>query len=372
VVEFCRQHGLSRSWFYELRQVAGREGPLALTTRRSSAPARQASRTPPEIEALAVEIRAKLVGAGCYEGPISVRHEMLARGVAAPSRATLARIFTRAGVVEPSPRKRPKSRHRFAYPAPNDCWQLDGFDHDLADSTTATVLQTLDDHSRRIVGSRAAPGETTVDVQAVLARSIGRVGVPQRFLSDNGAALNPTRRGVRGVVETWLRAQGVQVIASTPGHPQTTGKSERHHQTCQRWLAARPAAANLAELQDQLEAFEDYYNHRPHQSLGMLTPMQAWSATPVAIPPAPPGSTTARPDTAGGAIITRTVNAKGLASFGSVKIMLGIEHAGTTVLGTFDADTIQVWDRDGIHLRTITVKPGTTYYGNGRRPGRPR
>jgi transposase InsO family protein len=34
-----------------------------------------------------------------------------------------------------------------------------------------------------------------------------------------------------------------------PGHPQTQGKIERFHQTLKRWLAARPAAATVAELQ---------------------------------------------------------------------------------------------------------------------------
>ena len=86
VAEFCRRHGLSRSWFYELRARARREGPLALTKPHSSAPGRQARRTAPEIEALAVEIRADLIGEGGYGGPISVRQEMLERGVAAPAR----------------------------------------------------------------------------------------------------------------------------------------------------------------------------------------------------------------------------------------------------------------------------------------------
>jgi hypothetical protein len=54
----------------------------------------------------------------------------------------------------------------------------------------------------------------------------------------------------------------------------------------------------------------------------------------------------------------------------NVRIQLGIEHADHTVLITTDDNDIHVWDRDGIHLRTITTVPGSSYYGNGRRMGR--
>ncbi|MHB1165078.1 MAG: DDE-type integrase/transposase/recombinase [Candidatus Nanopelagicales bacterium] len=373
VTAFCARHGISRSWFYEVLALARSQGPLAVASPRSTAPATQAARTPTDVEAVAVAVRAQLIATGFDGGPISVRHAMLERGLPAPSRSTLARIFARLGVAAPSPKKRPKATRRFTYPAPNECWQLDGFDHELADGTLACVLQVIDDHSRRVLASRAAPGERAVDVQAVLAAAIARVGVPRRFLSDNGVALNPSRRGSTGMVESWLRSMGVQVISSTPGHPQTQGKSERHHQTSQRWLAVRPAAASLAGLQLLLDQLEDAYNQRPHQSLGMLTPLQAWAATPVTPPPPLPG-----PDARAGALTDpdtieqHATCPKGILHVRMARILLGIEHANSTVLTTTDGNDIHIWDRDGIHLRTVTTIPGTRYYGNGRRPGRPR
>lgn len=373
VTAFCSQHRIARSWFYELRARGRTDGALAVVSPRSTAPGRQASRVPVEVEDIAIAIRDQLIADGFDGGPISVHHAMGERGLPAPSRSTLARIFARRGVAVSSPKKRPKTDRRFTYPAPNDCWQLDGFDHALADGTLACVLQVIDDHSRRVLASRAAPGERSVDVQAVLAAAIARVGVPQRFLSDNGAALNPTRLGRRGIVETWLRGQGVQVISSTPGHPQTQGKSERHHQTSQRWLAARTTARTLTELQDQLDQLEDAYNNRPHQSLGMLTPLQSWATTAVTPPPTPigiDGPHGDQPDR--DAIDPRTVLGNGVVHVRDVRIQLGIEHAGTTVLTTYADDDIQVWDRDGLHLRTITLTPDRNYYGNGRRTGRPR
>lgn len=62
-------------------------------------------------------------------------------------------------------------------------------------------------------------------------------------------------------------------------NPQTLGKVERLHQTLKRYLARRPPAQSLAELQEQLDAFRHYYNNvRPHRALGGRTPLQAYSA----------------------------------------------------------------------------------------------
>lgn len=372
VTAFCESNKISRSWFYELRARARERGPLSVVKPLSRRPLTSPLRICDDIEEIALQMRADLIKTGWDGGPISVHHAMLEAGLPAPSRSSLARIFSRRGVATPSPKKRPKTTRRFTYPAPNECWQLDGFDHELADGTVCCVLQVIDDHSRRVLASRAATGETSADVMAVLKEAIARFGVPQRFLSDNGAALNPTRRGINGIVETWLRSLGVQPISSTPGHPQTQGKSERHHQTSQRWLAARDPAPDLAGLQVLLDQLQDAYNNRPHQSLGMLTPLQAWAATPVAIPPTPPAPGHTSAGAGDGDVTTCKANDKGIICIADTRINLGVEHAGTTVQATTGGADIVIWDRDGLHLRTVTTQPGKRYYGNGRRRGRPR
>jgi transposase InsO family protein len=79
---------------------------------------------------------------------------MREQGTVPPSRATLARIFTRAGVVTPQPQKKPRAAWwRFVYPNPNGCWQLDGTDIKLDNGQTRCVLQVEDDHSRLILAS---------------------------------------------------------------------------------------------------------------------------------------------------------------------------------------------------------------------------
>jgi putative transposase len=56
-----------------------------------------------------------------------------------------------------------------------------------------------------------------------------------------------------------------------------------------RYLDKQPLASTLAELQVQVDAFDDIYNtERPHQGLpGRITPQAAWEATPKAEAPRP-------------------------------------------------------------------------------------
>jgi hypothetical protein len=75
-------------------------------------------------------------------------------------------------------------------------------------------------------------------------------------------------KGGRNQLENELRRLDVHQINSTPNHPTTRGKVERFQQTLKRWLTGQPRAATLPELQTQIDAFVDIYNHRrPHRSL---------------------------------------------------------------------------------------------------------
>ncbi len=147
----------------------------------------------------AVGVRAALEQSGLDHGPISVHDKMRELGmVPVPSTASLARIFRDAGVARIEPRKKPRSSYRrFVYPAPNACWQLDATEYVLTGGRKCVIFQLIDDHSRLAVASHVAWGETSEGALAVVKKGIAVHGVPQRLLSDNGAALNPSRRGVR-------------------------------------------------------------------------------------------------------------------------------------------------------------------------------
>lgn len=291
VSAFCAEHGISRKTFYTLRARAREDGPAAVLEPRSRRPRTSPTRIADEVKQQAIEVRAALERSGLDHGPISVHDKMTAMGIASPSIASLARIFRETGAARLEPRKKPRAAYRrFVYPAPNACWQLDATEYVLTGGRTCVIFQLEDDHSRFAVASHVAAGETAAAALAVFKKGVSACGVPQRLLTDNGPALNPSRRGWQGQLVTYAASLGTEAITGKPYKPTTQGKNERFHQTLFRWLDKQPLAGSIAGLQAQVDAFDRIYNtERPHQGLpGRITPQAAWNATPVAEPPRPP------------------------------------------------------------------------------------
>jgi len=202
-----------------------------------------------------------------------------------PSTASLARIFRQAGVARLEPKKKPRAAwRRFVYPAPNACWQLDGTEYVRTGGRKCVIFQLIDDHSRFSLASHVARSETANAAITVFDKAVAVHGVPQRLLSDNGIALNPSRRGYLGQFVEHLSTLGDQAITGKPYKPTTQGKNERFHQTLFRYLDKQPLAGTFTELQAQVDAFDYIYNtKRPHQGLpGRITPRAAWEATTLA------------------------------------------------------------------------------------------
>ena len=298
VTTFCAEQGISRKTFYALRARARAEGQAAVLEPRSRRPRTSPTRLSEATADQAVAVRASLELSGLDHGPVSVHDKMVSMGLEAPSVASLARIFRARDVARAEPRKRPRAAwRRFVYPAPNACWQLDSTEYVLERGRKCVIFQLQDDHSRLAVASLVARAETSDAAVRVFDKGVRAYGVPQRLLTDNGASLNPTRRGRQGRLVDHVRALGVEPITGKPYKPTTQGKNERFHSTLLRWLDKQPLAATVAELQAQVDAFDRIYNtERPHQSLpGRTTPAQAWDATEVAQAPRPPHDPPAQP-----------------------------------------------------------------------------
>jgi len=276
VAEFCRLHGISTWFFWSLRRRFESEGESALEP-RSRAPQRVANRTSAEVEEAIIAVRKRLGEGGWDNGPGSIHDELVAAGALSevPSESTIWRVLSRRGFIIPQPAKRPKTAgRRFQAARANECWQIDDTGWELADAATVKIINVVDDHSRLALASVAAASCTGAAAFEAIAASAGDWGWPERVLSDNAGAL-------RHVLADALSAIGVDAGHSRPYHPQTCGKVERFHQTLKRFLAAQDPAATLTELQAQLDAFRDHYNHRRgHRPLGRRTPAHVWAQSP--------------------------------------------------------------------------------------------
>lgn len=385
VTTFCAEHEISRKTFYAIRARALADGQAAVLEPRSRRPRTSPAKLTEDVKQQAIAVRAALESSGLDHGPISVHDKMRTLGMSpVPSVASLARIFREAGVARLEPKKRPRaSWRRFVYPAPNACWQLDATEYVLTGGRKCVILQLIDDHSRYAVASQVAWAETSDAAIAVFDKAVAAHGVPQRLLSDNGLALNPSRRGILGQLVVHLMELGVEPITGKPYKPTTQGKNERFHQTLFRFLDKQPLAATLDQLQDQVDAFDHLYNtERPHQGLpGRMTPQQAWDATPVAEAPRPSREQLIRPRVHRPApqpvpgdlpedTITKKLTSAGTLYLDKVQYMLGATHGFKQVLIITDGDQITVTDLQGEILAEPTRPgPGVTYVGNGRRPG---
>ena len=152
-------------------------------------------------------------------------------------------------------------------------------------------------------------------------------------------------------------ALGARLIHSSPYHPQTCGKVERHHQTLKRWLATQPAPATLAGLQALLDAYRDYYNTRRHHTAVHSAPRHAWDTAPAH---GGPGHLPRQDDAT---IHTLTVAPNGSISLGGLRIHISAAKAGTTVTAIRDNRHVTVYTPHGTPIGHIHLNHDKRYQG---------
>jgi transposase InsO family protein len=356
VSEFCRREGVSRQTFYKYRRRF-RDGGIGGLQEHSRRPLTSPGQTSAEVEDIVVRRRKQLIEQGRDHGAQSIVWSLQREGVAVPSVSTVWRILTRRGLIIAQPRKRPKSAtKRFVFSRPNQCWQSDWTGWALADDSPAGIAGSLDDHSRYVPALRACAGDADAGlVWETMMAGIAECGIPSMSLSDNGIVYTGRFHAHESAFEINLRALGVHTINSAPFHPQTCGKIERFWQTLKKWLAARPPAATIDELNALLEEFREFYNHRrPHRALRGATPAEAFNATVKARP-------ADRPLPAPVVVTHHTVGEEsGYVFVAPYRVNVGLRWAG------HECDVI----RDGEHItilsgnrlvRTFTADPTRNY-----------
>jgi putative transposase len=362
VAQWCRDNGVDRRTFYRHRARVEAEGGWQQKSRR---PRSSPGATPAPVIALVVRLRAELAPDNGADAILAALREIAAgqdwaaSGWRVPHRSTVNKILKRAGLVTAEPRKRPRrSWRRFAYARPRDCYQIDATEVRLATGQPVVVFDVLDDCTRLLAACHAADAETAAAAVAALTAAVAAHGAPAIVLSDNGAAFSGRRTG-HGKFARAVAGLGTRLIHSTPYHPQTCGKVERHHQTLKKWLAAQPAPATLAELQALLDTYRDYYNNRRHHTAVNSTPARAWHTAPSH---GGPGHLPRQDD----ATIHRlTVAPNGTITIGeSLLISVGRARAGDTITAIRDHDRVTAYTTAGDPIGHIHLDHARRYQGN--------
>jgi transposase InsO family protein len=371
VTAAAAEYGFSRRHLHRLLG-AYREGGLGALEPRSRRPRTNPAATGEVVRERVIELRQQLTADGLDAGPVTIAWHLDREGLKPPAPATISRILTQAGLVSPQPRKRPRSSYlRFEMAQPNEMWQSDFIHSRLVDGSDVEVLNWLDDHSRYLLSCTAHKPVSGDVVVAVFLENVEEYGAPASTLTDNGSVYTSRFTGGRNAFEYVLPILGVRQKNGSPGHPQTQGKTERFHQTLQRWLRARPTARSLAELQAQLDEFRAHYNERrPHRALHRRTPGEVYRATPKASPASnghPPGHYRLRYDrldTKGRMTLRRAGRMHHLGT--------GTTPARKRVLALADDHHITVIElHTGEVLSVHLIEPDKTYWRNqNKAPGR--
>jgi transposase InsO family protein len=361
--EAARTYGVSQGWVSRLMARYRLEGEAAFEP-RSRRPLTSPTATSGEVLNLIIGVRKELDDAGLDAGPDTIAwHLEHVHGVHT-SRSNIARQLTKAGLVTPEPRKRPKSSYiRFEAAMPNETWQSDFTHYRLSDGTDVEILTWLDDCTRYVLS-----------VTATFRKALAQHGIPASTLTDNGMVFTVRLAGGRGgrnTFENELRRLHIVQKNSRPGHPTTCGKVERFQQTMKKWLRAQPDQPDtVTELQALLKAFIDQYNHRrPHRSLPQrATPAARYTTMPKATP-----SESRDPDTHDRIRHDRVDKA------GSVTIRhnsrlhhvgIGRTYEGTGVILLVQDLHITVINAiTGEVLRELTLNPHTDYQPTGAPKG---
>jgi transposase InsO family protein len=359
--EVARLHGISKTWIYELIKRYRAGGYEALEP-RSRRPRSCKHETSPGLVKAIVSLRRELESQGHDAGAETIAYHLsLCQDIGdIPSLSTIWRILRREGLVVPQRQKRPKcSLIRFEAELPNECWQADVTAWALASGEVVEIIDVIDDHSRLHLGCDAYGRVKAADVVASFHKAAELHGLPESFLSDNGAVFVGGYRRGKVRLEYELERLGIEFKNSRPYHPQTLGKVERLHQTLKRYLAKQPPAQTLQELQQQLDAFRHYYNHiRPHRALGRRTPLQAYSARSKARPTGTRAGTYFR-------VREDRVDQTGKVSLRYdsklYKIGLGRAYKGRAVKLLIADLQIRVIDSNGELLRELTLDPSRRY-----------
>jgi Integrase core domain len=181
---------------------------------------------------------------------------------------------------------------------------------------------------------------------------MGRHGVPQEILTDNGKVFTGRfgARDIEVLFDRICRENGIEHLLTAPRHPQTTGKIERFHRTLRTEFLAERIFDDLAVAQLELDGWVHSYNtERPHQALAMATPASRFTR---AEPGRPLDDSALDTERSGEDWISRRVASNGVISVAWQQISCGMHRGGRRVDIHLLGPTMQIFDGDEL-IKTV-------------------
>ena len=151
----------------------------------------------------------------------------------------------------------------------NERWSLDFVSDAFTDGRRFRVLAIVDDFSRECLALIADTSLSGLRVTRELTAIMVRRGRPKTIISDNGTELTSM------AVLRWSQETRIDWHYIAPGKPMQNAFVESFNGRFRDELLNETLFTSLAEAREEITAWrEDYNRHRPHSSLGNLTPQE--------------------------------------------------------------------------------------------------
>jgi len=166
----------------------------------------------------------------------------------------------------------------------NHVWTYDFMSDQTEDGRGLKLLTVLDEFTRESLVIEVGRSIKAKDVISVLEYLFMVRGVPGFIRSDNGPEF------IADAIKKWLKDRGVETLYIEPGSPWENGYIESFNGKLRDGVLDREVFYSVKEAKVLVESWRlEYNNHRPHSSLGYMTPA-AFSASCI-----PSASPTAQP-----------------------------------------------------------------------------
>ncbi len=161
----------------------------------------------------------------------------------------------------------------------NQVWSADFMSDALWDGRRFRTFNVIDDFNREALAVEIDTGIGAQRVVRILEQIAGWRGLPERIRFDNGPELTAL------AVADWAEENGVELEFIKPGKPMQNGFIERFNRSYREAVLNMYIFETLEAVKTETEKWLEVYNrHRPHESLGNLSPteyLQKFSAETV-------------------------------------------------------------------------------------------
>lgn len=152
---------------------------------------------------------------------------------------------------------------------PNQRWSLDFVSDAFTDGRRFRILTVVDDFTKENVALVPDTSISGLRVTRELDQAIAERGQPKTIVSDNGTEFTSM------AILKWVQDNGIDWHYIQPGKPTQNAFIESFNGRLRDECLNETLFSTLNDAREELEKWrEDYNHHRPHSSIGNLTPSE--------------------------------------------------------------------------------------------------